>query len=278
LPDDFSDARNLSTEYASSEADWIYWQDFDEALVYGEQLRKYLNTELFQGYVITQNHLTLDMQVKPDTPVRIYRNNVGIKFFGSIHEHCERSLDVPIDPILILPDVKIAHFGYITEAIRRHKCRDRNFSLLKKDREKYPNRQLGIVLLMRDYLNFSQWEVEETRGKITENIIAMMREVIKLYRQCFVEKSHIYHELAFPFYQRALITLGKNGIPIEEGTRLVPFEVSFALGGSVAGMSDPNRVRPEQVWFGDRQELEDFIIGQGKMLSDGLKLDYARKK
>lgn len=273
-PDDFSEARNMSIALADKNADWIYWMDADEELEGRERMRKYLNNDLFMGYVITQNHLTLDMKgVKPDVPVRLYRNNIGIKFYGAIHEHCEFAMDKPIDPVLILPDVKIVHYGYMTEAIRRWKCRERNFGLLKKDREKYPSRLLGIPLMMRDYLNASQWEIEETKGQMTLRIAQWLREIVRLHRQYFWHKEdHMYHEMAFSFYQRALAALGHNGIPLDPSGEDVPFEVIFAMGGSVGGMREPERVTTLSYWFGDREEFSIFINSRVNLLSNSLKL------
>ena len=276
--DDFSEARNKSIALANSDTDWIYWMDADEILVNQHKLRKYLNSDIFNGYVVTQNHLILDMpNVKPDVPVRVYRNGIGIKFYGCIHEHCEAALDKPIDPVLILPDVKIVHFGYITEAMRRDKCKNRNLELLKKDREKYPNRQLGIVLMMRDYLNVAQWELVASHGNFSDKIVQLLQEVVKLHRKCFANEKHLYHELSYTLYQRALISLGKNNVSGMDGTELVPFEVVFGLGGAVGGMAEPEKVHPASYWFLDRDEFTQFLALRTAMISDSLKLPESKK-
>lgn len=273
-PEDFSEARNVSIDLANPHADWIYWMDADEELMGAERMRRYLGSELYNGYVITQNHLTIDMpNVKPDVPVRLYKNHKGIKFFGSIHEHCEMALDKPIDPVLILQDVKILHYGYMTEGIRRWKCKERNLELLKKDREKYPNRLLGIVLMMRDYLNISQWDIEESRGVMTDRIIKYLREVVRLHRQYFMKEDHIYHTMSFSLYQRALASLGKQLVSISESnSKTIPFEIKFAMGGSVGGTVDPDKIGIDAVWFGDRQEFEAFMKRRTDSLGDGLNL------
>jgi len=278
-PEDFSEARNTSVSLADPDADWIYWMDADEILVGQDKLRKYLNSEIFNGYVITQNHLVLDMpNVKPDVPVRIYRNNIGIKFYGAIHEHCEKKMDVPIEPVLILPDVKIIHYGYLTEQIRRDKCKNRNLALLKKDREKYPNRVLGIVLMMRDYLNISQWELEESGGTYTDKIVLLLQETVRLYNQYFTDPENLYHELAYALYQRALSALGRETIPGIPDTGFIPFEVAFALGASVGGLKSPESIQPSPYWFLDRDEFASFISGKVDVLSNALKLPEVKKR
>lgn len=276
-PNDFSIARNTSISYAHPQSDWIYWMDADEILINAAKLRKYINTPLYSGYIITQNHLVLDMpNVKPDVPVRLYRNNSGIKFYGAIHEHCEFAMDKPIDPVLILPDVKIIHYGYLTESVRRSKCKDRNLELLRIDREKYPERKLGVVLMMRDYLNISQWELEESEGVFTEKIVKLLREVIRLHQLYFSDESNIYHELSYSLYQRALESLGRQGIPGIGGQ--IPFQVVLAFGGAVGGMSDPGNVNPNIFWFADRQEFSEFITSRADLMCDSLSLEESKGK
>lgn len=278
-PDDFSEARNMGIALANPEADWIYWMDADEVLIGQQNMRKYLNTELFNGFVITQNHLTIDAgNVKPDVPVRLYRNGIGIKFYGAIHEHCEFALDKPIDPVLILGDTKILHYGYMTESIRRHKCKDRNLPLLIKDREKYPNRLLGIVLMMRDYLNASQWEIEESRGVVTERIAKFLRETVRLHRTHLTDEKHMYYDLSYSLYQRALAFLGKNAIPVTDGGDDLPFEIRYALGGAVGGMMNPDDVSIAIHWFSNRDELSHFMLSRAQYLSDVLKLPEVKRK
>lgn len=274
--DDFSEARNAAIDAANPETDWIVWQDADEIMTQPNRLRKYLDTELFNGYVITQNHLILDMpNVKPDVPVRIYKNHKGIKFFGAIHEHCEFAMDVPIDPILILSDVKVIHFGYYIEGIRRSKVKFRNLELLKKDREKYPDRLLGIVLMMRDYLNVSQWEIDEARGQMSTRVAGFLREVVRLHRKFFMDEGHMYNEMSFNLSQRALSALGRNNVAISDELEDVPFEIKFALGGAYGGLSDPERIGIDSVWFGNKEEFMIYMNARSKNLIDGLKLQFS---
>lgn len=272
-PEDFGEARNISISHADPEADWTLWGDCDERLLFGERLRKYLNSEMFNGYVLLQQHLISDIQdVKPDTPVRIYKNNIGIKFYGVIHEHCESALDVPINPVLILPDVKFVHYGYTTEAIRRRKCRERNLPLLKKDREKYPNRQLGVVLMMRDYLNMSQWSMEESHGEVTDPVFMWLKEVVRCHRQYFNNPKHLYYNLSYALYQRALVALGKNNLPASDKHQNIPFEIAYSMGGGLGGIQEPEKIGMQMVWFADREELEEWLEWQTTKLLDGLKL------
>ncbi|GAG96811.1 unnamed protein product, partial [marine sediment metagenome] len=85
--EDFAVARNRSLEHAHG--DWILWIDADEYLLGAEHLGKYLRDNMYLGYVIRQHHHAIDARLKPDVPVRLFRNQRGIRFFGCIHEHPE---------------------------------------------------------------------------------------------------------------------------------------------------------------------------------------------
>jgi len=186
---------------------------------------------------------------------------------NSIHEHAERALNSPIEPILILPDVHVLHFGYLTESIRRDKVR-RNLPMLKKDREKNPTREVGIVLLMRDYVNLAQWELEEQGGVPSQNLVRMLREVVRLHREHFTDRQHRYYELSWTLYQRALEFLGRNGIPAIGDQP--PVQMSLALGGGVGGLTNPD-LKCETAWFADLEEMRAFIAQQVDRLYTVLK-------
>jgi len=270
-PEDFSIVRNKSMEIATG--DWIFWIDADEILLGNDQMRKYTQSLIFNGYVIRQNHLMLDFQAAPDVPIRLFRNHQGYKFYGVIHEHCEEEMDTPIHPALMLPDVDIAHFGYVTEKIRRQKCKDRNINLLLKDRRLHPHRKLGIVLMMRDYLNFANWSLEKTRGQaIAPDAIAYLRSCIQVFKTEVSGTTDKVYTLSFPLYQNALAILGRFGVPADEKLSLPPFELAFSLAGGIGGLTVPPKTatQPDRVWFSTREEMEAYLNTNRDKLSSTL--------
>jgi glycosyltransferase involved in cell wall biosynthesis len=196
--DDFAAARNRSIEHASG--DWILWLDADEYLLGAENLAKYLRDNMYQGYVIRQHHHALDAQFKPDVPVRLFRNHRGVRFFGCVHEHPETELNKGVTPAVILSDVHIVHDGYVTEAIRRKRFL-RNLPLLMKDRKLHPTRRLGLVFLQRDYIHLARYELERTRGLMTDKARKYLERAIEIHREHFRSPDDPLHSYSFPLYQ-----------------------------------------------------------------------------
>ena len=228
--DDFGEARNRSMEGAKG--DWILWIDADEYLVGGEHLEKYLRANMYNGYVIRQHHQALDADFKPDVPVRLFRNNRGIKFYGVIHEHPEEALNEGIRPAVILSDVHIVHDGYITEKVRRERFL-RNLPMLLKDREKYPQRRLGLVFLARDYIHLARYEMERNKGRLEERGRRFLEKAAAIHREHFADQNNPLYVYSFPLYQTALALLDRG------------IEVAWYVGPAEARAGGIRRCRVE---------------------------------
>ncbi len=231
-PDGFSGARNAVL--AASTGEWFLWIDSDELLCGIADLGKYLDNRIFRGFVIPQNHLHLDQKMGTDTPTRLFRRGPDIQFYGCVHEqpqmgHCNGD----IEPCLQLADVQIAHTGYLHESIRRDKCLNRNLPLLIRDQERFPDRELGKLLVLRDFSNLALWDREQARGALTDTGKEYQRQVVGMFEKFFMDPSHRYHALARPFYENALkhvagaceVEIGVAGAPAPEGLRGVPSKV-----------------------------------------------------
>jgi len=251
--EDFGEARNRSIEGAGG--DWILWIDADEYLVGGENLAKYLRDNMYNGYVIRQHHQALDAEFKPDVPVRLFRNHRGIRFFGVIHEHPEQALNQGIHPAVILSDVHIVHDGYITEKVRRERFL-RNLPLLLKDREKYPDRRLGLVFLARDYLHLARYEMEKNRGQLTERAARFLEKAAAIHKENFANPADPLYVYSFPLYQTALALLDAG------------VEVAWYLGPAQALASRNGEPQPriQRCRFMTEQELWESLGAQVKRL------------
>lgn len=270
-PEDFSVARNISVDHCTG--DWVLWLDSDEVLVNPERVRKYTHSRLFRGYVIKQNHLMLDFQAQPDVPVRLLRNDQGFRFYGVIHEHCEEKMDVPIHPAMILGDVDIAHYGYLNEAQRRSKCAKRNLALLAKDLRINPKRKLTKVLLMRDYINLANWDIEREKA-ITPKAVEWLRTCVLTFKTS-IDPEHKTFELAKPLYQQALELLGKFRVPVSDDISYPPFEGALTLAVSHGGLSFPpgQSVEPDRLWFGTVEEHQEYLKDKREEIANVLNAD-----
>ncbi len=272
--DNFSQARNASI--VDLKEDWILWIDADERLAGSAKLRKYLSTQIFEGFGIRQNHLMLDIGKSFDVPIRLLRNKDCYRFTGLIHEHCERvdrqPFDEAIAPVLVIPDVDIVHYGYLNEQVRRQKCSNRNMQLLIRDVQESASRgrMLTWVLVIRDYLNFIKWSLESTQGRIFENSREhqLLCAAITTYRAKFGDRKHRYDPIAYPMYQEALQYLGRNGLTYMDN-KLPPFEVGLTLTGAFGGLEDRN-IGLQSLWFLNYAEFMMHIRGRGADLARAL--------
>jgi glycosyltransferase involved in cell wall biosynthesis len=271
---DFSSQRNTSLEMASE--DWILWLDADEVLVHPECLRQYLQTKVFEGYIIRQNHLMLDLQGSSDLPVRLFRNKPQYRFTGYVHEHVEDTSKAPfdesIDPACQLSDVEIAHYGYPDEKTRRIKCSSRNMQLLLRDLYEHPDRLLNKLLVQRDLLNIAKWRKGKSvlgmiPGDVEHKLISTSVEVFLTY---LTNKKHKYFTAGFSMYQEALMLLGRSGCPLL-GRSNPPIQIELLLRGAIGGLSEDN-FNGTKIWFVDSDQLETYLFEQGQELTGKLGL------
>ena len=262
----FAYLRNESK--SRTEADWIYWQDCDEELIGGWNIRKYLTGPFFENFVIRQNHIQIrpTHPIEPDLPNRIFRNRPEYNFWGVIHEQPLADLNTEILPGLRLDDVDIAHYGYMTAAITRYKCVERNLPLLIKDRKLNPNRDIGKLLVQRDYMNLGQIEIDAHHG-ITERALEYLRASVLLYLEHYRTPDRRYHRQALMYYQLVAKFLGLNGVPVKPEWG-IPFEartlIHLGVGGTEGGS------QPETRWFTSAEEYREYIELQAASAVDSV--------
>ena len=242
--DDFAAARNRSIEKATG--DWVLWIDADEYLVGAENVGKYLRDNMYNGYVIRQHHQAIDAEFKPDVPVRLFRNRMGIRFFGCVHEHPETGLNEGVKPAVILGDVHVMHDGYVTENVRRRRFL-RNLPMVLKDRKRHPNRRLGLVFLERDYIHLARYELERTHGVMTERVQKYLRRAIAVHREHFRSPDDPLYGYSFPLYQSALELLGEG------------FELGYFMAVSGEPMRDLGAQPVQRVRVADEGEAREFL-------------------
>lgn len=267
--DNFSQVRNESIKDATE--NWILWIDCDECLHGVGQVRKYLQGAIYNAFAIRQVHLTLDsFSGSCDIPGRLFRNKPNYKFYGLIHEHAEdieQGPDCPILPRLLLEDVKIAHYGYLDENVRRSKCSSRNMSLLVREAKELPERKLTHCLVIRDLLNILKWGADPNQPVIDGSPgHRHLEEVVSLYHQHFSKRSDKYHDITYPMYQEALAVMGRSGLKYKD-RKIYPFEVALTLVAGIGGLQNEYN-KPTMRWFVDEKEFQQALSERvGSMLS-----------
>lgn len=249
--DGFAGARNAVL--AEATGDVFLWIDTDETLLNGTELSKYVEGGPFIGYALRQTHLMIDDKPNWDTPIRLFRRRPDIQFYGTVHEQPEQGdCNTDIQPSLELSDVVIAHTGYLTEGLRRDKMIHRNRALLLRDQVRFPDRRLGKVLWIREFVNMADLEREE-HGAWTPNARRYFQQVVGLFEKYFADPADKYHALARPFYERAVKEV--NGA----------LQVEIALAGKSGGGLGTTHAKPSRVWvrtYADLQRLMDYRMAE----------------
>lgn len=244
-PDGFSGSRNEVLAHCTG--DWFLWLDTDEVLVGMDAVWQYLESGPFIGYSIHQNHLQLDAPQHYDKPIRLFQTRQPIQFYGAIHEQPQLvDCNGDIEPALEVFDVQIAHTGYLTVNVRRDKMLNRNLPLLGRDQDRFPDRRLGKVLVLRDYVNLADLDCEQHGDRLTGRARQFYQEAITLFTSTFSDPADKHHEIARPFYERALQVLKK-------GT-----EVEFSLAGKRGGLNG-TRAKPARAWVQSPEEMQILV-------------------
>ena len=204
----FETPRNESVEGAWG--DQVMWIDADEQILEGHNAYKYLRPNVYNGYALQQHHISIDppQAMKRDVPVRLFRNGLGMRCIGLVHEHFELGVNKGVGAeCTLISDFYIHHDGYLTESIRRGRFH-RNLGLLRCDRLKYPDRLLGIYLYdVRDNMHLARYELERSGGVMTPEIERYCRTVIEAFQKNFLGKQVLLAEDGMDYYSGALAML-----------------------------------------------------------------------
>lgn len=244
-PEGFAGARNAVL--AACSGDWFLWIDSDEQLINGWKLRGFLDGAVYRGYVLHQTHVYLDGPPTFDVPVRLFKRDPSIRFFGCIHEQPQDGeANTDIQPALDLPDPVIAHTGYLTAEGREEKRTERNRPLLMRDQQVFADRLLGKVLLLREAVIESDASRARMGGHLTPRAAQGYRHAIELFARYFDDPAHKFAKIARPWYESALRNLG------------IGWEMELSLFGKAGGLQGA-RAKPEIVWVRDAAEFERLM-------------------
>ena len=248
LEQGFDEARNATI--AKAMMDWVLWIDADETFENMANLGRYLRANCYAGYAIKQHHYAIEPPslFQTDLPIRLFRNHRGAKFFGHVHEHPEIEMNKGIGKVMVIEDAAIMHVGYSTEAIRRNRF-IRNFPLMKRDRERYPERLLGKFLWLRDLSQFNRHLFERSGGQITQEIINNAQEGVKMWN-ALIDAKHLRMACdGLDYYSQCVDVLTRG-----QGIKAA---VDMSIAKLNGGIKLP--CHPVQGMFIDRAQLDRFI-------------------
>jgi glycosyltransferase involved in cell wall biosynthesis len=176
----FANARNFGLEKATG--DWILWLDADEELVTMD--KNLLHDQLYSNVidVLLVQHINYYGSYPPnDNNVytffnnRIFRNHIGIKFIGRIHEYLDiKSVERPITTETTT-EIKILHYGYLDELVECKRKSERNLRILESAK------------LTTDYSPWIDYHISSELYRLKEYDKALKQVNISILR--FLEKG-----------------------------------------------------------------------------------------
>lgn len=153
--DDYADARNFSISKATS--DWILWLDADETVSKKDHnyFKQIMKEEKFPIVVLEQRHYTNDKKNPQFKPVddrykkeamgfegyyptlitRMFKNNMGLKFEGKVHETIDKSMQ-KLGLKFLRTDIPIHHYqNFKSDTMTKEK--KEKYEKLLKEKENY---------------------------------------------------------------------------------------------------------------------------------------------
>ena len=241
----FAAARNAVIKEAS--CDWVLWIDSDEVLMGGELMNRYTRNSMYNGLAVKQHHFSHSPVciMKVDLPCRLFRNYIGVQFFGLVHEHPEKEINKGLGPVSLASGVEIVHNGYVDEGVRRKRF-SRNLPLLKRDREENPQRILGKFLWLRDLAQSCQYDIED--GSALPDVIdARIAEGTEVWKDLLTDKNYRIVLDALPFYSQLMMMRG-NGV-----------DFSFKVASSYTEQSSLEKEPVVQGYFASKEDALELM-------------------
>lgn len=131
--EDFAAARNASIEIANSE--YILVLDADEYVDQDTNLQETLK-EMKDYYIINFKNYMDGGYVSSHQAIRLFKNNIGLKYIGKIHEHL--NIDDFDNLSVKFADFIIHHEGYKKEVFSQKNKFERNLKILEKEVKSNP--------------------------------------------------------------------------------------------------------------------------------------------
>ncbi|KQL52988.1 hypothetical protein AN964_05330 [Heyndrickxia shackletonii] len=132
---DFAEARNFSIQQAKM--DYILIMDADEWLDEKVDLQEVLNNEKDYYMVRIKNETSSGIGIL-HSAIRLFKNNIGLQYFGKIHEH----LNIGDESLTLTNDngnVLLYHVGYKNETYKEKGKHERNLKLLLAEVKRNPS-------------------------------------------------------------------------------------------------------------------------------------------
>ncbi|NLM50430.1 MAG: glycosyltransferase [Clostridiaceae bacterium] len=157
----FANARNFAISKATYE--WLLLLDADEELFLEDlkTLVEFTKSTKYDGAHFKVYNFVGEKDSGEYTlhnALRLVRNCGLYKFTGDIHEQIARVDGKPIEDKFTILNVRLKHYGYLDEVVKKKGKRARNLPILLKELEKEPDNPFKLFNLGNEYMALAQYE------------------------------------------------------------------------------------------------------------------------
>lgn len=168
---DFAAARNESLRHATRE--WVFWIDADERLSPQAlaQLKRAADANVAEAYSCLQSSREADGRCNSVDHIRLFRNGLGIRFTGAIHEAVGADV-VRLGLRLARTNMVLDHLGYEdAETVRRKSAR--NLPIIEQGLALDPSRT--DLLFYRGHAHLNLGDTEGGEADLSEYLSRTQR-------------------------------------------------------------------------------------------------------
>lgn len=226
---DFSEARNISLEYAIG--DLILILDADEKLLCDkEKLLNFIeeNKEFDAFTIPLYNILSAEKIVYSDVYCKLFRN-MGYRYNGAIHEQ----ITIEKSKLKAIPSdiCKIIHYGYLENTKKQNEKAKRNLEISLSDLKKDPNNAFTHYNLGISYSSMGKFNKaldhflkahELDRGKIKGYTYYMLKRIaeclyyLKDYKTCIQFLEQVLEDNSLKKFPDLYYTLGETYLSLKD--------------------------------------------------------------
>ncbi|MDI6602293.1 MAG: glycosyltransferase [Thermoanaerobacteraceae bacterium] len=191
--DDFSKARNIALDNASS--DWILFLDADEEIARDDvdKIKELINSDGYDAYLLKIINFAGSISSglsEIHYNIRLFRNKKSIRYRYPVHEQII-DLNTGNNPVAKMTDIKILHYGYLSEIRTEKNKTERYIKLISKYLDAHPNDVFQQFNLAVEYYNNGQYEkalkLLKKASKFVDAGLNYATRLVRYMIECYLE-------------------------------------------------------------------------------------------
>lgn len=215
----FANARNFALSKAKSE--WVLLLDADEALDQAsvETVRNFVNTTDKDGAHFCVRNYTGAYSAdsySQHVVLRLLRNTGAYYYVNDIHEQIASYAQTDLSDRFAVLNAIVHHYGYLEQVVAKKQKRERNFALLEKQLEQYPENSFFLFNMGNELMALRK--EEQALLHYQKALSCVQNKQLAFVPHLYFRMAHCLERLQLP---------AKALAAVEEGLALFPSCTDF---------------------------------------------------